>query len=110
MKTDSGSPVAGAASEPAPAASDGGNDGVGEIPLVAGARIALESGRVVASDDAEGELRWAILGADGETLRRFPAESRTYRLAEREIVVDWGGGVFRAGRERQTRLKLPAPP
>lgn len=91
----------------APAAPDG-CAGVGEIALTAGARIVLENGRLLAADDAEGAWRWAILAADGEVLRRFPAESRAYRFPGREIAVDWGGGVFRAGRERQARLKLPS--
>jgi hypothetical protein len=82
--------------------------GIGEIALEAGARVVLDSGRILAADDAEGELRWAILGANGEPMRRFPAESRAYRFPAGEIAVDWGGGVFRAGRERRARLKLPS--
>jgi hypothetical protein len=80
-------------------ASNGGCAGIGEIELEAGRRVVLENGRILASDGADGALRWAMLATDGKVLRRFPAQSRAYRFPAAEIAVDWGGGVFRAGRE-----------
>ncbi|HJR64481.1 MAG TPA: hypothetical protein VJ803_12330 [Gemmatimonadaceae bacterium] len=79
-----------------------------EIPLAAGTRISLQSGNVVAALPLEGELRWMIVGAEGEVLRTFPPGSRTFRAASNEILVDWGGGTYKAGPERRApRLTLP---
>ncbi|HSJ63028.1 MAG TPA: hypothetical protein VK922_03880 [Gemmatimonadaceae bacterium] len=78
-----------------------------EIPLEAGARIALRDGRSVAALMHEGSLRWSMLDADSTVLRTFPIGSRVLRSGS-EILVDWGGGTYNAGPERAARrLTLP---
>jgi hypothetical protein len=89
----------------APRASTGA--ATAEIPLKAGARIALRNGRSVAALMHAGALRWSMLGADSGVLRTFPAGSRVLRNGA-EILVDWGGGTYNAGPERPARrLTLP---
>jgi hypothetical protein len=78
-----------------------------EIPLEAGARIALRDGRSVAALMHAGALRWSMVGADSAVLRTFPAGSRVLRSGSK-ILVDWGGGTYDAGPERTARrLTLP---
>ncbi len=96
------------------------------IPMAPGIRILLESGRIVATREQDGELRWAILGPghelettgqDGrlrratvgpgdEVLRLFPSGSRAMRNGLGDIFVDWGGGVTNAGRARSDVSRL----
>lgn len=75
------------------------------IPLAARTRVELESGRVLAARLEARELRWAILDEDGVELRLFPAGSSALRSRAGDIVVDWGGGLYRAGRARPVRLQ-----
>lgn len=77
------------------------------IPLEARSRIALESGRVLAAILEGRELRWAILNEEGEQLRLFPSGSAALRNRAGDILVDWGDGVYRAGRVASGRLQLP---
>lgn len=77
------------------------------IPLKAGTRVALESRRVLAARREAQELRWAILDEKGVELRLFPAGSSALRSRTGDIVVDWGGGLYGAGRAAPARLQLP---
>jgi hypothetical protein len=80
-----------------------------EVPLIPGVQLRLRSGRAVVAQQADSGLRWAIVGPDRAILRLFRAGSRTFRTANREVVVDWGGGSYNAGPEQPRRLTLPAP-
>ena len=77
------------------------------IPLVARTRVALESGRVLAAALEDRELRWAILDQEGKRLRLFPTGSAALRNRAGDILVDWGDGIYRAGRAASSRLQLP---
>jgi len=80
------------------------------VPLTADVRIPLEDARIIAARDEAGGLRWAILGRDGTTvLRLFPEGSRTLKSGFGAVVVDWGGGVYEAGREKSHQIHLPRP-
>jgi hypothetical protein len=79
-----------------------------ELVLESGLTIPLQSGRSVAAKPLGRELRWTIVGAEGEVLRTFPAGSRAFRTPKKEILVNWGGGTFNAGIERsERRLAIP---
>ena len=75
------------------------------IPLAAKTRVVLESGRVLAARLEAQELRWVILDENGVELRLFPSGSSALRSRTGDIVVDWGGGLYRAGRARPVRLQ-----
>jgi hypothetical protein len=70
-----------------------------------GVRIPLENGRTVAALDVDGTLRWAILGPAEEVLRVFPAGAAVLRDGVGQVAVDWGRGVYRAGRAKPARLR-----
>ena len=76
-----------------------------ELPAEGDLRIPLESGMILATLEIEEAFRWALLGEDGATIMRlYPAGSRALRNGLGDIVVDWGGGVHQAGRQRPPRL------
>jgi hypothetical protein len=82
--------------------------GQSEIPLMTGAKVELASGWSLVALTLDGELRWMILGDDGEVLRTYPAGSKAYRDANGDVVVDWGGGVNNLGKPKPARrLRLP---
>ncbi len=81
--------------------------GYAEIPLRPDTRRLLESGRALATRPQREGLRWAILAPDGRVLRLFPEGSRAFENRRGEVVVDWGGGTYQAGRARRGRLRLP---
>lgn len=78
-----------------------------EIPLAEGTRIYLESGNSLQAITLEGELRWMIVGPNGEVLRTYPSGSRAYKTAAGEILVNYGAGVQNLGKAKAPRLRLP---
>lgn len=85
----------------------GARESATEIALQSGAHIALQNGRALAGLVVDGSLRWNIVGPNAETLRTFPEGSRAFRSAAGTVSVDWGGGVYNAGVEKQPTLKRP---
>ena len=71
------------------------------------AKYQLASGYALTTWEVNAEPRWAIIDSTGKPLRTFPEGSAAYRDANNSVFVNWGGGVYAAGKMKVGRLQLP---